>query len=187
MPDNKEEKGVTTNETILNFFSYFTILTNILVALSLTFSVFFPASRSGRYCLQPGTQTAIAVYISVAGIIYSIALRKIWHPEGLQVIADRILHDMIPVLYIFYRLIFTPRKILTWTAAFSWLIYPLAYLTYALLRGASTGWFAYYFPDFTTQRPLSVFIHIFVITGGFFITAQLLLFINRTGVRKSES
>ncbi len=187
MLDNVPGNGLTSTEAVLNFFSYFTILTNLLVAISLTASWLLPDSRMGRFFLKPATQTAVAVYIITVGIVYSMALRKIWNPVGLQLIADRLLHDVIPVLYLLFWLLFVPQKTVTWKNAFPWLAYPMIYLVFALTRGASTGWFAYYFLDFYALGWRKVMINIAVITWGFFVIALIMIAFKRWGKRKPES
>jgi len=62
-------------ETIIRFFSFYTILTNILVALCFTFLLLKPKSGWVRFFSKPATITAIAVYITVVGIVYNIILR----------------------------------------------------------------------------------------------------------------
>ena len=72
------------NRTI-NFFSYFTILTNILAALAMTLPVIAPDSSAGAYFARPSVRTALATYIIVVGITYHLILRHEWNPEGLTV------------------------------------------------------------------------------------------------------
>lgn len=77
------------------YFGYFTILTNILVALAFMLPLVQPRSRWGRFFSHPNVRTAIAVYITIVGIGYSLLLRHIWNPEGWQLVADiAILNDM---------------------------------------------------------------------------------------------
>lgn len=94
--------GVPVATAIVNYFSFFTILTNLLVALVLTLSLRPQASSLNRFCARPTVQSATAVYIAIVGVVYSLALRNIWGPEGLQKVADVVLHDATPVLYVLY-------------------------------------------------------------------------------------
>ncbi|MEO6167977.1 MAG: Pr6Pr family membrane protein, partial [Chitinophagales bacterium] len=55
-------------ESLIRYFTYFTILTNILVALSFTIQWLAPDSRSGRFFSLPQTATAVTVYIVVVGV-----------------------------------------------------------------------------------------------------------------------
>ncbi|MEO5946218.1 MAG: Pr6Pr family membrane protein, partial [Chitinophagaceae bacterium] len=90
MLNTNAKNGIAVTTTVINFFSFFTILCNLLVAFSLTFSIIFPKSKLGIFFSKPTTQSAIGLYIVIVGIVYSVALRKIWNPEGLQLIADRL-------------------------------------------------------------------------------------------------
>uniref|UniRef100_UPI0019CFC94A Pr6Pr family membrane protein n=2 Tax=Pseudomonas TaxID=286 RepID=UPI0019CFC94A len=57
---------------LVSFFSYFTILTNTLVATVLTCAVAERESAARRWFLQPWVSSGIAVSIAVVGLAYSI-------------------------------------------------------------------------------------------------------------------
>jgi hypothetical protein len=78
-------------------------------------------------------------------MVYSLLLRQLWNPQGLQWVVDVILHDVIPVGYALYWLLFGPRDPLRWKDALAWLAYPAAYLVYVLARGAVSGLYPYPF------------------------------------------
>jgi hypothetical protein len=138
--------GGAVLERVVNYFSFFTILTNLLVALVLTFSLRVP-DFWGRLFSSAATQTGTAVYIAIVGATYSVLLRHLWIPEGAQKLADVLLHDVVPVAYVLYWLSFVPKAGLRWKHALLWLVYPIAYMLYTLLRGVSTGWYPYPFID----------------------------------------
>jgi hypothetical protein len=123
---------------VITFFSFFTILTNILVALLFTVVVFQPRFR-------PSLQAGTVVYISIVGIIYQLLLRHLWDPQGAQWVADMLLHALIPLAYVLYWLLFAPRAGLHWKDAVAWLAYPGLYLIYILARGAISGLYPYPF------------------------------------------
>jgi hypothetical protein len=131
--------------SVLLALSYFTVLTNLLVTLLVSARVARVSARSILAC--PGTLAAAAVYIAVVGIVYSLLLRALWVPSGMHKAADVILHDLMPVLYLLWWLLFAPKGGLTWSAPFKWLAYPLAYFAYALLLGRFTGRYLYPFAD----------------------------------------
>ncbi len=175
--------GLTTPEAVANFFSYFTVLTNFLVAASLTIPLLAPRSRAGLFFLRPSTQTAVALYILAVGIVYSLLLRKVWDPQGLQLVADRLLHDVVPLLYGLFWLIVVPRTRMAWTLVFAWLLYPLCYLSYALLRGLLTGWYAYPFLHIPAAGVAVVLTNILVISCGFTGLGLLLIALKRPRVK----
>jgi hypothetical protein len=145
--------GQPTAEILTNYFSFFTILNNLFAAMMFTGTALTPHGPS------PGLRTAAAVYIAVVGLGYSLLLRHVWAPQGLQKLADILLHDAIPLAYVLFWLIFfRKRTALPWRSAFVWLIWPLVYLIYSMVRGSSTGWYPYHFLDprlFSYQRILS--------------------------------
>jgi hypothetical protein len=92
-------------------------------------------------------QAATAAYIAIVGIVYRLLLRQLWNPQGAQWVADVILHDVIPIGYVLYWLVFAPRDGLRWQDAVAWLVYPGLYLLYVLARGAVSGLYPYPFVD----------------------------------------
>ena len=78
------ENGTGLLQGTVNYFSYFTILSNLIVALVLTCSRWSPNSRWGSLFARPTTQSAAAAYITIVGLVYSPVLRGIWDPQGLQ-------------------------------------------------------------------------------------------------------
>jgi hypothetical protein len=139
--------GMTTNAGILTYFSFFTIVTNLVVAVGLSFMLFLPETRWGRFFSSPGVTGATTVYIAMVGGTYALLLRHVWDPEGLQKIADVLLHDAVPVLYVACWVIFLAKARLPWKTCLFWLAYPVAYLVFVLIRGALTGRYPYYFVD----------------------------------------
>ena len=133
--------------TLFRFVGFFTIDTNILVALCFTFIFLRSNSKIGVFFTKAATITAITVYIIVVGIVYSIILRSTWAPQGLQKFVDELLHTVIPILFVLFWLAFVPIENLKWKNAFPWLIYPIVYMAYALTLGSITKFYPYPFVD----------------------------------------
>ena len=55
--------------TVITYFSFFTIQTNILVALVFTASVLSPVTGWGQFFRRPPVQAGTAAYIAIVGII----------------------------------------------------------------------------------------------------------------------
>lgn len=177
---NAPENGLSIREAVFNFFSYFTILTNLLVAASLSIQLISPLSSTGLFFSNPAVRTAIAVYIVIVGIVYSVALRHIWNPKGLQMVADRLLHDAIPLLYFIFWIFCTPRKVLQYRNAIRWLIYPVVYLVFALIKGLTTKWYAYPFINISELGVGKVTINCLFVAVAFLIISFLFILINRS-------
>jgi hypothetical protein len=134
---------------VITYFSFFTILTNFLVALVFTSAALRQRPAWGQWLLRASVQAGTAVYIAIVGIVYQLLLRHLWNPQGAQWVADVLLHSIIPVGYVLYWSQFAPRDGLTWRNAIGWLVYPGAYLVYTLARGAVSGVYPYPFVDVT--------------------------------------
>lgn len=129
------------------FFSYFTILTNVLVAFALTAPALWPDGRLGRWCASEGVRAAIAMYITVVGVVYHALLARTWSPEGLQFWVDQALHTVMPIAFVLDWLIFVPKGRLRWVDAVKWLAYPLIYGVWTVIHGQIIGWYPYWFID----------------------------------------
>ena len=166
---------------IESYFSFFTILTNSIVAITLTLSLIASGSRLGEWVSRPQTRTAVAVYIAVVGFIYSLLLRATWNPQGWQKVADIILHDVVPILYVLYWVLFVPKAALRWKDTLSWLVYPAVYLIYILVRGAMIGRYPYPFIDLTVQSYESVGVNVILIFLLFLFVSLAFVGIGRLG------
>jgi len=144
-------------ETVIRFFSYFTILTNILVACSFTKRVTHSITRTGSFFSRPATLTAILVYISFVATVYNLILRFLWNPQGVQWLVDESLHTIIPFFYILFWLFFIPKSTLQWKNIPWWFIFPLLYLLIVLWRGSLSGFYPYPFIDVTRLGYQKVF------------------------------
>ncbi|QJP97337.1 MULTISPECIES: Pr6Pr family membrane protein [Pseudomonas] len=164
---------------LVSFFSYFTVITNTLVAVVLTCAVTDRESAARRWFLQPWVSSAIAVSIAVVGLAYSILLRHLWHPQGWQFIADELLHDVMPLVFLAYWWLCVPKGTLRLKHLPLWLIYPLVYFAYALLRGHLLGAYAYPFIDVALLGYPQVFVNAGGILAGFVLVALLVMGIDR--------
>ena len=164
---------------LVSFFSYFTVITNTLVAVVLTCAVTDRDSAACRWFLQPWVSSGIAVSIAVVGLAYSILLRHLWHPQGWQFIADELLHDVMPLLFLAYWWLCVPKGTLRLIHLPLWLIYPLVYFAYALLRGHLLGAYAYPFIDVALLGYPQVFVNAGGILAGFVLMALLVIGIDR--------
>ena len=168
--------------TLFNFFGYFTILTNTLVALVLTAPT-VPLTGTARFA-TPNVRTAAAVYIAIVGIVYVIVLQELWNPQGAQALADLILHKLVPILYVGYWLVFEPHGRVPWRAALMWLIYPAIYLAYSLVRGAMTGWYPYPFLDVGTIGYARVLVQSGLLLAVFLVMSALVIGLDKAVARR---
>jgi len=128
------------------FLGYFTIITNIFVAsIATAVAMERKSGLAGSRVRLAGVTSIVAV-----GLVYSLLLRSMWNPRGLQKLADAALHDWSPMLFLLMWVL-TPHGSLGWRDIKWALLLPAFYLAYALSRGALDGWYAYWFLNPTSQ------------------------------------
>jgi hypothetical protein len=136
-------RGLSVADGFVIYLGFFTVLTNILVALVLSSATLHPGSRA--FLGRVPVKSAVAVHITIVALVYNLLLGRA--PAAPQLIADTLLHDVMPPLYIIYWAIFVPKGLPRWIDPVYWLIYPIIYFAYILARGAIIGSYPYSFLD----------------------------------------
>lgn len=126
------------------FVSYFTILSNVLVA-----AVAWPLVRDPGYDGRVWRVLRLdaVVAIAVTGVVHWFLLRPLLDLDGADWLADKLLHVVVPVLAVGAWLLLGPRRRTTWADLLPALTFPVAWLGLTLARGAVTGWYPYPFLD----------------------------------------
>lgn len=177
-----ENRETSIAETTINFFSFFTILTNIIVAIYFTW-LYFNKNKSSLIN-KPGTLTAITVYITVVGFIYQVTLRHLWQPHGLQLIVDELLHTIIPILVIIFWYLYETTMPVKYIQILKWAIYPLLYLFYILIRGGLTGLYPYPFIDVTNLGITKALINAGFLLLLFIVISCLFIFVGKVFIKR---
>ncbi|MCU1736306.1 MULTISPECIES: Pr6Pr family membrane protein [Pseudomonas] len=164
---------------LVTFFSFFTVLTNTLAATVLTCAVTSRDSAGRRWFLKPAVQTGVTASIVVVGLAYNLLLRHLWHPQGFQWLADELLHDVMPVLFVVYWWCCVRKGTLRWWDGLPWAIYPVVYFAYVLLRGHLIGVYPYPFFDVDKLGYPQVFINAGQILLGFLLVSGGLIGMDR--------
>ncbi|WP_137918226.1 Pr6Pr family membrane protein [Hydrogenophaga sp. 2FB] len=172
-------QGGSTVDGWIAYLGYFTVLTNVLVAVSLSWPALGPHSGPGRWFRQPGVAAAVAVSIAMVGLAYHLLLRHLWNPQGAQWVADTVLHTLTPLLCLLHWWVVVPPARMAWRAPLRWACWPLAYLVYALLRGAWLQHYPYPFIDVnllgypqTLWNALGLLIAFLLLATGFVAVAR---------------
>src|SRR5580698_3123048 len=138
-------KGVGSG--IVSYLGYFTILTNLLVCIALTLPLAAPASAAGRFFSRSDVTAGIATSIVFVSLAYHLLLRNVWNPQGVHLVADVLLHYVMPALFLIYWWFNFPKGALRWIHPLYWGLYPTAYMIYVLIRGAILSSYPYRFID----------------------------------------
>ena len=172
---NTLAQGRPLIQAFASFFWFFTILSNIIAAVVAS-AVALGAPDALR---RPPIQSAAALYMAVVGLTYELLLRGLLTLHGLPLVADILLHDVATASFVLYWLFFTPKGSLRWTMPLAWLVYPLGYFAYALLRGEATGRYPYPFINVATLGWPRTLVNAAMLTAGFLILGLLLVGVDR--------
>jgi len=181
------DHGGTTLGGVWLYLGYYTILTNLLVAGILTAASLDTRSALPRFLQRPGVQTAAAMSIVIVSAVYNLMLRQLWTPSGWVLVADVIVHDLMPPLYVLYWWLAVPKGALRWSQVIVWQSYPAGYFTYVLLRGAVNGWYPYPFLDVKSLGYVQVVIDALGVLVAFIAVALLLVALGRWQARRQHS
>ncbi|MCT4371971.1 Pr6Pr family membrane protein [Yangia mangrovi] len=117
---------------------YFTILTNLMVAV--TFAGIAAGHRSPPWWLA-----AVALWILIVAIVYHGLLAR--PLDGIRWWSDMAVHTFVPITVGLWWLALAPKDGLMPRHAVWWLLWPLIYVSYALIRGEFDGRHPYFFID----------------------------------------
>jgi len=115
------------------FFSYYTILTNIILVL-IYLSEVLPANWLSLF-RRPLVRGMMAANIALVSIYVFLVLRHLAVLEDLFLLADTILHYLCPVLYLLWWLVVQRHGLLRWANLPVMLAPTLVYFIYAMARG----------------------------------------------------
>lgn len=130
-----------------NFFSFFTIESNLLAILSLALST----SYSGRKWEM--FRGAVTLYMTTTGLIYIFLLAG--QEQSLQTTTpwvNAVLHYVAPVVICIDWFFDRSKHYISFRKALIWICYPLAYVAYSLVRGPIVDWYPYPFIDPTANN-----------------------------------
>ncbi|MEW4925719.1 Pr6Pr family membrane protein [Algibacter sp. 2305UL17-15] len=166
-----EMEDVATSESVLRYFSYFTILTNLMVTIYFSTIVLFKKRETVLH--KPGTLTAITAFMTFVGLAYHILLRSLWNPTGLTMLLDETHHTLVPLVTIIFWYLYENKSAISFKKISIWILYPVLYLIWALVRGNISSFYPYYFLDVNNLGIQQVIINAF----GLLAVIVLFLFI----------
>jgi hypothetical protein len=128
-------------EQVRRYFSYFTIQANLLVAISMFMLV---TGRTGTQLFRV-LRLASLIGIVVTGVVAAVALPPSPNYTTLNLICDRLLHIVVPLLTFIGWIAFGPRGFVTRGDLLPSLIWPVAWLLATLGLAPITHWYPYPF------------------------------------------
>jgi hypothetical protein len=171
-------------ETRIRFFSYFTILTNGIVALCFT-ALAMPAGKFSFF-KKPSTLAASAAYITVVGVVYNLILRYQWNPQGINKVVDQLLHTIIPLGFVLFWLFGVAKDKLEWKLIGQWLLYPAIYLVYTVIRGYFSDYYPYPFINAVELGYATAFLNAFYVLVAFVVFFSIVIGIGKVSRKRSS-
>ncbi len=175
-------EGASTNPAIrlLRLYSYFTILSNILVGIS-ALSLARDPGRDGRVWRVLRLNALVGIIIT--GVVYFLVLRPEISHTGLELLTDVIFHYVAPVGAVIGWAAFGPApRITRGTVAWS-LVIPLLWTAHTLIHGAIGGWYPYPFLQVPELGYGQVALNSVVVALFFLLLAGLLAWRDTRGRR----
>lgn len=167
----------------VEFFSYFTILSNILAAVVLTAPLAAPTSRVATWAERSSTRISLAVYLSITAAIYHTLLAGLWDPKGWRLVSDILLHTVTPTLFLIDWLMRGGQGEAGRATAAKALVFPAIYGAWTLAHGALSGFYPYPFLDVGKHGYLSVIVTMLVMAGGFLLVALAFMVVHQARAR----
>jgi hypothetical protein len=129
---------------VFNVFCFFTTDSNIIVGVTCLLLAIRLDRRSTVFRVF---RLAGLVGITITGIIYHVALADLQQLDSWALLADQILHTLVPIAAVVGWLMFGPRGMTSWRIAGLALLYPVIWVAFTLIRGPIVHWYPYPFID----------------------------------------
>lgn len=126
--------------TVVNFFSFFTVLSNATAAAVLMWAAVWSLTRRPGGREPAGLAVALAAattFMIITGVVYNVLLRGVELPQGSAPVpwSNEILHLVGPVFMLVDLVLAPPRRQLRWKALWVVLAFPVTWAAYTLVRG----------------------------------------------------
>jgi len=167
----------TVLERLLDWSTYFTILSNVTVAVVVTMllirpSFFTRSDSTGR--AWRALRVDSVMMIVVTAIVFNLLLAT-GGKTGWDAVSNSMVHIINPTVTALVWLLAGPRGLIRWSTIWAALILPILWAAYALIRGTVIGAYPYPFLDVATKGWASVLMFIAVICiFGILIMAVML-------------
>lgn len=169
---------------VANLFTFFTILSNLVVAATSLVLAIDPDRRSTLFRVL---RLDALLGIAVTGLVYHTLLAGLYQLSGGAKFADILFHTVSPLLAVAGWVLFGPRglidrRVVLWSVA-----YPLAWLVFTLVRGALIDWYPYPFLDVTALGYGTVALNSLGITALFLGLAAAAMALDRLLARSTRA
>lgn len=127
-----------------NFFSYFTNLSNIIISVVFIVSAIRLITSRTPTRADTAIRGAAVVYIAFVGLVFNTLLMGT-DLSAINPTVNVILHYVLPIAGIVDWVVWSPHNRLRFAVTLWWMIFPAAYATFSVVRGAVDGSYPYPF------------------------------------------
>lgn len=167
-----------------NFFSYFTIQSNVIAVTVFLVGALRPAAASSWAWTLVRGQAVLVMTVTL--VVFALLLAG----TDVDVVTpwvDTVVHRIMPIAVIADWLIDPPAASIPFRTSLIWLTYPLLYAGYTLIRGAIVGWYPYPFLDPANGGYASVAVYIVgILAFGIALCAAIAWVGNALGGRRGR-
>lgn len=169
---------------VVNFFSFFTILSNALTSIVLLIGAWYAFTRAADPPWYNLVRACAVTYMATTFVVYNLLLREISLDQATTVPwSNEILHVWAP-LYVIVDWVLAPgRRHIEWRRLWTIAIFPLAWAAYTLIRGAMVGWYPYPFLDPAIEPGLGyggVLVYVIAIASFILLVGAGIIALSRT-------
>lgn len=150
----------------VNFLSFFTILCNILAGSVLLAGSLGSIGKKTVPRWYDMARGAATVYMITVGLVFAVLLAN-YEVQLTLPWVNIILHYLIPVAMALDWLFNPSHSKISLRQTWPWLIFPIAYVVYSLIRGSITGWYPY---PFLNPETAGGYVGIFAYSVGIALT-----------------
>ncbi len=151
---------------------FFTILTNVLVAITMTL-----VGLNRR--LPRGFVETVVVAIVCVGGIYHLLLGHLSSHQGFSLLVNQGLHSLVPALTLLWWLLFADKCGVAWSDSLKVILWPLIYVIYIVTRAQWSDFYPYHFIDLEQLGVARFSLNLFGLASVFYVFGLALISIAR--------
>nr|WP_281496153.1 Pr6Pr family membrane protein [Marivita sp. S6314] len=132
------EHGETVIDAVWSIYRFFTIWTNTLIG-------FACARIASGARVSPKGLSGLLLSILIVASVYHALLASLNDYTGIDAVVDSLLHTIVPMAFALFWLTCVAKHALRYRDILPWLILPLVYCIYAMIRAQADGVYPYFF------------------------------------------
>ncbi|MGK9148157.1 Pr6Pr family membrane protein [Plantibacter flavus] len=173
--------------SVFNFFCYFTNLSNLMIsAVFIISAVRLIVGRTDPSDSDVAIRGGAVVYIVFVGVVFNTILAD-GDVGAVIPWVNTVVHIIVPIAGLADWIIWAPRRRLPFSVTLWWMIWPVVYSLFSLIRGAIDGFYPY--PFYNPERSGGyggVALWCLALIVGFFVLANVVRWVGNLRHRTLE-